>query len=76
MSISQEPGCRYQLTVLLNEINSIVEALDLLKSVVSNIQNVTIGIKTYCIMLFVAKILVLLYNSKLLRLSKLRYLNY
>ena len=34
--------CRYQLAVLLNEINSIVEPLDLLKSVVSNIQNVTL----------------------------------
>ena len=34
--------CRYQLPVLLNEINSIVEPLDLLKSVVSNIQNVTL----------------------------------
>ena len=38
--------CRYQLTVLLNEINSIVEPLDLLKSVVSNILNVTLlGLK-------------------------------
>ena len=34
--------CRYQLAVLLNEINLIVEPLDLLKSVVSNIQNVTL----------------------------------
>ena len=33
--------CRYQLAVLLNEINSIAEPLDPLKSVVSNIQNVT-----------------------------------
>ena len=38
--------CRYQLAVLLNEINSIVEPLDLLKSVVSNILNVTLlGLK-------------------------------
>ena len=34
--------CRYQLTVLLNEINSIVEPLDPLKSVVNNVQNVTL----------------------------------
>ena len=34
--------CRFQLAVLLNEINSIVEPLDLMKSVVSNIQNVTL----------------------------------
>ena len=34
--------CIYQLTVLLNEINSIVEPLDLLNSVVGNIQNVTL----------------------------------
>ena len=35
--------CRYQLTVLLNEINSIVELLDSLKSVVNNyVQNVTL----------------------------------
>ena len=34
--------CRYQLAVLLNKINSIVEPLDLLKSVVSNKQNVTL----------------------------------
>ena len=33
--------CRYQLTVLLNEINSIVESLDPLKSV-NNVQNVTL----------------------------------
>ena len=38
--------CRYQLAVLLNEINSIVEPLDFLKSVVSNILNVTLlGLK-------------------------------
>ena len=38
--------CRYQLTVLLNEINSIVEPLDPLKSVVNNVQNVTLlGLK-------------------------------
>ena len=38
--------CRYQLAVLLNEINPIVEHFDLLKSVVSNIQNVTLlGLK-------------------------------
>ena len=34
--------CRYHLTVLLNEINSIVEPLDPLKSVVNNVQNVTV----------------------------------
>ena len=34
--------CRYQLAVLVNEINSIAEPIDLLKSVVSNIQNVTL----------------------------------
>ena len=34
--------CRYQLTVLLNAMNSIVEPLDRLKSVVNNIQNVTL----------------------------------
>ena len=34
--------CRYQLAVLLNEINLIIEPLDLLKSVVCNIQNVTL----------------------------------
>ena len=40
--------CRYQLhvTMLLNEINSIVEPLDSLKSVVNNVQNVTLlGLK-------------------------------
>ena len=38
--------CRYQLTVLLNEINSTVEPLDPLKSVVNNVQNVTLlGLK-------------------------------
>ena len=38
--------CRYQLALLLNEINSIVETLDPLKSVVSNILNVTLlGLK-------------------------------
>ena len=38
--------CRYQLAVLLNEINSIVKPLDLLKGVVSNILNVTLlGLK-------------------------------
>ena len=38
--------CRYQLTVLLNEINSIVEPLNPLKSVVNNVQNVTLlGLK-------------------------------
>ena len=38
--------CRYQLTMLLNEINSIIEPLYLLKSVVGNIQNVTLlGLK-------------------------------
>ena len=38
--------CRYQLTVLLNEISSIVEPLDPLKSVVNNVQNVTLlGLK-------------------------------
>ena len=34
--------CRYQLTVLLIEINSIVEPLDPPKSVVTNVQNVTL----------------------------------
>ena len=34
--------CRYQLTVLLNEINLIVEPLDPLKSVINNVQNVTL----------------------------------
>ena len=38
--------CRSYLTVLLNEINSIVEPLDLLKSVVNYVQNVTLfGLK-------------------------------
>ena len=38
--------CRYQLAVLLNEINLLVEPLDLLKIVVSNIQKVTLlGLK-------------------------------
>ena len=70
--------CRYQLAVLLNEINSIVEPLNLLKSVVSNILNVTLLglIKAHCKIVLVAKIFVLLCNSKLLRLSTLPYLNY
>ena len=38
--------CRYQFTVLLNEINSNVAPLDPLKSVVNNVQNVTLlGLK-------------------------------
>ena len=64
--------CRYQLEVLLNEINSIADALDPVKSVVSN----SVGIRTYCEIVFVAKMFVLLCNSKLLRLSTLCYLNY
>ena len=38
--------CSYHLAVLINEINSIIEPLDRLKSVVSDIQHVTLlGLK-------------------------------
>ena len=65
--------CRYQLIVFLNETNSIVEALDLLKSVVNNVQNVTLlglsrTIKSYLLEKYS-------YNSKLIRLSTLCCLN-
>ena len=68
--------CRYQLTVLLNEINSIVEPLDPLKSVLNDVQNVTLlGLKR-TIKSYLYYIFVLLCNSKLLRLSTLCFLNY
>ena len=74
--------CRYQLTVLLNEINSIVEIvepLDPLKSVVNSIQNVTLfGLKCTIKSYLLQKYLYYcnLYNSKLLCLSTLCCLNY
>ena len=69
--------CRYQLTVLLNEMSSIVEPLDRLKGVANNVQNLTLlRLKCTIKIIFVEKIFVILYNSKLLRLSTLCCLNY
>ena len=69
--------CRYQLTVLLNEMSSNVEPLDRLKGVANNVQNLTLlRLKCTIKIIFVEKIFVILYNSKLLRLSTLCCLNY